>query len=138
MLEPSIDTEVEAWLRGVASDLTDPRPRECLMCFVRRMLGEFGCRTTLRFALRYRDLRAPRAVGLERRLGDKGGFCDCEIFINGWSAARHLWTPEVVVERDGWREVLEEPEPPASMPECLGVRLGSTQPCALWEARRRR
>ena len=138
MPESSIDTEVETWLRGVAADLTEPLPRECLLCFVHRMLGAFGCRTTLRFATRYRDLRAPRAVGLERRLGDRGGFCDCEIFINGWSAARHLWTPEVVAEHDGWVEVLEEAEPPSSMPGCLGARLGSTQPCALWERSRRR
>lgn len=137
MPESSIDTDVETWLRDVAADLTEPRPHECLLCFVRRMLEEFGCRTTLRFAVRYRDLRAPRAVGLERRLGDKGGFCDCEIFMNGWSAARHLWTPEVAVERDGWTEVLEESEPPASMPDCTGVRRGSTQPCTLWEPRRR-
>jgi len=137
MPHSSIDTEVETWLRGVSADLTHPLPRECLLCFVHRMLEAFGCRTTLRFATRYRDLRAPRAVGLERRLGDRGGFCDCEIFINGWSAAPHLWTPEVVAEHDGWVEVLEEAEPPSSMPGCLGVRLGSTQPCALWERRRR-
>ena len=138
MTEPSIDTDVETWLRGVAAELTDPLPRECLLCFVHRMLGAFGCRTTLRFATHYRDLRAPRAVALERRLGEKGGFCDCEIFLNGWSAAPHLWTPEVVVEHDGWTEVLEEPEPPSSMPRCLGAGPGATRPCSLWQARRRR
>ena len=138
MPEPSIDTDVETWLRAVAAELTDPQPRECLLCFVHRMLGAFGCRTTLRFATHYRDLRAPRAVALERRLGEKGGFCDCEIFLNGWTAAPHLWTPEVAVEHDGWTEVLEEPEPPSSMPGCLGARPGATRPCGLWQARRRR
>ena len=29
-------------------------------------------------------------------------------------------------------------EPPSSLPGCLGARLGSTQPCALWRVRRRR
>ncbi|WP_425464517.1 DUF2695 domain-containing protein [Nocardioides eburneiflavus] len=52
----------------------DRRPHAALS-----VVPAFGCCTTLRFATRYRDLRAPRAVGLERRLGDRGGFCDCEI-----------------------------------------------------------
>ncbi|GAA1939812.1 DUF2695 domain-containing protein [Nocardioides hwasunensis] len=133
----SIDTEVESWLQGLATDLTDPRPGECLRCFVHRMLAEFGCRTTLRFATRYRDGCAPRALGLECRLGDRGGFCDCEIFVNGWEVDRRLWAPEVVVEHDGRTEVVEEADPPASLPACGGARRGSTQPCALWRVRRR-
>ena len=137
MREPTIDAEVETWLREVAAGMTEPGPRECLMCFVRRMLEDFGCDNRLRFAPRFRDLRAPRAVGLERRLGERGAFCDCEMFLNGWSSARHLWTPEQQVEHDGWVEVVQEAEPPATMPPCDGVRLGSTQPCGHWERRRR-
>ena len=101
------------------------------------MLEEFGCDTTLRFARHFRDLRVPRAVGLERRLGDRGGFCDCEILLDGWEPDRSLWTPEREVEQDGYVEAWDA-EPRASMPACVGVRLGSTQPCAHWQPLRRR
>ena len=78
-------SETEDELRRAAADLTAVRPAECLLCYVHRML-ELGC-TGLRWAQRYRDLRAPRATALERRLGQRGGFCDCEIFLNGYTLA---------------------------------------------------
>ncbi len=135
MGESTTTEEIESWLREVATDLTEPRPGECLLCFVARSLDEFGCDNQLRFARRFRDLRAPRAVGLERRLGDRGGFCDCEIFLNGWSVHRRLWSPEREVEREGYLEIIEA-EPPEKLPPCTGIRLGSTQPCGNWERRR--
>ena len=96
---------------------------------------QLGC-TGLRWAKRYRDLRAPRATALERRLGQVGGFCDCEIFLNGYTLAPDQWvrTPGVVV--DG---ILYETEPkhPDPMPDCLGVRAGSTRGCGLWVRRQR-
>ncbi len=136
MSQSTTTDEIESWLRELATDLTEPRPGECLLCFVARSLDEFGCDNQLRFACRFRDLRAPRAVGLERRLGQKGGFCDCEVFLNGWVPHRRLWTPEREVAHEGWTE-LWDAEPPEAMPPCTGVRLGSTQPCTLWEPRRR-
>jgi hypothetical protein len=100
-----------------------PKTGACLHCYVYRML-EFGC-TGLRWAQRYRDLRAPRATALHRRLMSKGAGCDCEIFMNGWSLRRtyQLWDPET-----------EEYEYPGELPACTGVRAGSTQPCGLWTA----
>jgi Protein of unknown function (DUF2695) len=56
---------------------------------------------------------------LERRLAARGGFCDCEIFLNGWQPR------DVALDKDG--EYLERPMPPSA-----GVRAGSTQPCRLW------
>ena len=90
-------------------------------CYVYRML-EFGC-TGLRWAERYRNLRAPRATALHRRLMSKGAGCDCEIFMNGWSLRRtyQLWDPET-----------EEYSYPEELPACQGVRAGSVQPCGLW------
>ena len=38
MEEMTIDQEAEQLLRGAAADLTQPRERECLTCFVVRML----------------------------------------------------------------------------------------------------
>ena len=91
-------------------------------------LDEFGCDCTLRFARRYRDAVAPRATALEHRLGQKGGFCDCEIFLNGWTLRyeHQLFDPDS-----------EEYEYPEELPACRGVRAGSIQPCELWMVRPR-
>ena len=89
-------TTTENELRILSSALTDPHDGECLLCYVYRML-EHGC-TGLRWALHYRDLRAPRATALEARLGQKGGYCDCEIFMNAYEPA-----PGALVSRPGVR-----------------------------------
>ena len=107
--------------------LTQPRTGECLVCYVARMLDDFGCDTALRFARSYRDQTAPRATGLERRLGNLGGFCYCEILLNAMRLAPHLRTYDV----DGEEVAAEWP------PVCAGVRRGSTQACAHWVRRRR-
>ena len=86
----SLVTDTERELRILSTALTEPHEGECLLCYVHRML-EYGC-TGLRWAVRYRDMRAPRATALERRLGEKGGYCDCEIFLNGYEPAPELWT----------------------------------------------
>jgi hypothetical protein len=116
---------VEAEIHRLALDLTTPRPDECLLCFVARQVLQFGCDTKLRWAGRFRDLRAPRATGLEKRLGRFGGFCDCEIFLNGWDMIDEV----VDIDADGNHEW------PNPLPECVGVNLPSTQPCALWRYR---
>ena len=113
-------THAEWALRDVLGELTDPHPGECLFCYVYRML-EFGCLPDrLTWARRWRDLRAPRATGLEKRLGARGGFCDCEIFLNGWQPR------DLVLDENG------DEAYPSLMPSCRGVRRGSTQPCSLW------
>jgi len=98
-----------------------PRAGECLLCYVARMVDQFGCDTTLRWARRFRDLRAPTATALERRLGQVGGFCDCEVFLNGYGLVPRRMGPGY---GDG--------DVPAStpLPLCAGVRRASTQPCA--------
>jgi Protein of unknown function (DUF2695) len=109
--------------------LTTPRPEECLYCYVNRMLEEHGCDCSLRWARHYRDKQAPRATALERRLGYLGGYCDCEIFLNGMTVKTELLT--------GTDD--EDPQPtwPEPFPACPGVRAGSTQPCAVWVRRSR-
>jgi Protein of unknown function (DUF2695) len=79
---------IERELRHLSVEITQPKTGECLHCYVYRML-EFGC-TGLRWAQRYRDLRAPRATAFRRRLMSKGAGCDCEIFMNGWSLRRTI------------------------------------------------
>jgi Protein of unknown function (DUF2695) len=82
-MSDNIADAVEADLIALSGVLTEPAERECLRCFLLRMLNEFGCDGTHRWTIRWRDLRAPRARGLLRRLADKGGCCcDCEVLLN--------------------------------------------------------
>ena len=96
-----------------------PHPGECLLCFVTRMLALRGCDNTLRWARRWRALRLPRATDLDRRLRARGGYCDCEILLNGWALRSEL---------DEWDQegAPHEPAP------CPGVPGRSAQPCAQW------
>lgn len=121
-------TRLEDELRAKSAELVDPQEGECLLCFVARAVHELGCDCTLRWAQRFRDLRVPTATGLERRLGAVGGFCDCELFLNGYVLAREL------CERDVDTDELRAP---ARLPYCASVRRTSTQPCRNWERRRR-
>jgi len=78
----NIADTVEAELLALSGVLTEPAERECLRCFLLRMINEFGCDGSHRWAARWRDQRAPRAVGLLGRLAELGGCCDCEIMLN--------------------------------------------------------
>lgn len=118
--------EAEAIVLDLTRRLTNPGDGECLYCYVVRMLDNHGCDNTLRWAGAFRDLRAPRATGLESRLGQMGGFCDCEIFLNGVTLAPRLLVGEDADER--W---------PNPRPRCDRVRAGSTKGCANWVRRRR-
>lgn len=127
----------EGLVRDFEDELLTPMPGECLQCFVHRQLLELNCDGSLRFAQHFRDTIVPRATALEKRLTDRGGFCDCEIFMNAY------WPNAVLRKQDYWRtrgdgfQEYGEAEPPATMPQCLGVRRGSTQPCGLWQRIRR-
>ena len=115
--------ELEQHLSDLSAALTAPQPAECVLCYVERMLAAFGCDCTRR----WRDLRVPRATGLERRLGARGGFCDCEVFLNGWTLREDL----LGVDEDG------EPAWPAERPPCTEVGPSSSQPCGIWRPWRR-
>lgn len=93
-----------------------PAPEECLVCFVLSSVERAGCDNTLRWARTYRDAVAPDDHGLERRLEALGGYCDCEILMNAF-------VPASAADEDDW---------PESLPECAGVRRGSTVPCRRW------
>lgn len=110
-----------------ADDPTLPTGRECLLCYVARLLEAHGCDTTLRWSLRFRDARSPTATGLERRVGETGGSCDCTL-LEGHRLARHLLVRDLATD---------ELEAPAERPDCAAVRRTSTRPCANWERQRR-
>jgi hypothetical protein len=78
----SIVDKVEAEVTWLSRRLTEPGERECLRCFLLRMIDEFGCDGTHRWTERWRAERAPRARALLRRLGQLGGCCDCEVVMN--------------------------------------------------------
>jgi hypothetical protein len=126
-----IDLEAARLVGHTAADLLAVRRGECVCCYVGRMLDEFGCDCTLRFATRYRDSEAPRATGLERRLGQVGGYCDCEIFLNGWTLHQRFRTPTREVDMDGITTE-EEMTEPVELPPCATVRRGSIRPCTNW------
>ena len=82
MNEPVV-AAAEKELAGLSRELTEPGERECLRCYLMRMLGQFGCDHTQRWTQRWRDARAPRARALLRRLAAMGGVCcDCEVMLN--------------------------------------------------------
>ncbi|MFC5379706.1 DUF2695 domain-containing protein [Aquipuribacter nitratireducens] len=129
-------TTAESHVHAAALRLTTPRDGECLVCFLDRQVAAFGCHTDLRFARLYRDTVAPRARGLETRLGRGGGFCDCECLMNTFEPARSLWV-EVPYAEDPDGRYEPDRQPPATMPTCAGVAPGTVQPCANWTTRRR-
>ena len=99
-----------------------PQPGECLACFVRRMTEAARCSDSLGWAEHYRLVRARRAVTLTKRLAAQGATCDCAVVTDIWRPSIALWSRD-----DG-----DDLAPPTELPPCVGVRAGSTKPCALW------
>ncbi|QDP95734.1 DUF2695 domain-containing protein [Microlunatus elymi] len=137
---------IEAQLRERSSELLVIRPKECVICYVARMLMDFGCDGTRRWALRYRDQRAPQATALEERLARRGACCcDCEIFLSGYVLVDRLRVRRPLFGELSAAELLsygydDEAEAtelvaPKVPPPCSGVRRGSVQPCANWRTR---
>jgi len=109
--------ELESEVLAVSQVWTSPKKDECLFCYAYRMVTSLGCDNKLRWAARWRDLRAPLATDLERILGSCGGYCDCEIIMNGWTASPAITTWDAETEDEIW---------PYPMPGCSGVGPGST------------
>lgn len=115
--------KLEAELRFTSFQLTLPRVGECSLCYTLRMLQEFGCNNHLRWVDNYVATAAPRVAKFQERLARRGGFCDCEVFLNAYEPAD--WATD---EEGNFLDWLR----------CLGARRGSTKPCRLWQPRRRR
>ncbi len=133
-------TAAEAMVLDLTRRLTLPEERECLYCYVARMVDDHGCDNTLRWAVRFRDLRAPRAKALAERLGRMGGFCDCEMFLNGVTlAGRAPFEEDAWCDCDGWCDCRQDDvaDPVERRLPCLGVRAGSTRGCGQWSSLRR-
>jgi hypothetical protein len=79
--QPS-DVVAEQHVRELSEQITAPRPRECLQCYLLRLVGEFGCDGTLRWSEHWRDSQPRPSRRLLKRLERQGGFCDCEVIMN--------------------------------------------------------
>lgn len=134
MTEITIDRIAEQLVHEAAAAITAPADGECLACFVARMLADFRCDRTLRFARTFRDRSAPLATTMIGQLAAVGSCCDCEIFRYGWSPHPSLWSP-AVTEVEGGVTYRTGPEPPDRLPRCAQARPGSMQPCRLWVRR---
>ena len=115
--------ELETSLRGLSRELTTPKAGECLVCYVLRMLEQFGCRG-LTWATRFRDLQALRATALQARLAQRGAFCDCEILLNAYEMHPSFFS---------YDQLADEYVAPDTRPSCGQVRRGSVQPCRIWQ-----
>ncbi len=126
-MDISTPADAERHVAALAEELTTPEEGECVLCFTYAMLGRFGCDGSLRWVRRWRDVLRPRVTGLERRMGSRGGYCDCEVFFNGWELLPTLMVRDAEGNLD-WPPVL---------PACAGIGPRSAQPCALWVPHRR-
>ncbi|HVB46310.1 MAG TPA: DUF2695 domain-containing protein [Streptosporangiaceae bacterium] len=106
---------VEHELAELAERLTVPGERECLRCYLLRLITEFGCDGTYRWTVRWRDVRASQPAVLLRQLQQRGGFCDCEVLLNVY--------PDY--------PLFVQPLPCAGVP-----RTGSSKPCNLRSLRK--
>src|SRR3954454_820168 len=141
---PTIVNEVESYLRNWVAEVSKLRDKECLCCYVARMLDEFPCDGSLRHALHYRDAIAPRATALARRLGNLGGYCDCEIFLNGYQLVDAGAGADDAADADAYWDAALAPDAEAAghataeeLPPCQGVRRGTVTPCGNWVRLRR-
>ena len=120
--------EAERHVAALAAEWTTPEDGECVLCYTAAMLRRFGCNGSLRWVRRWRDLVRPRATAIERRMEARGGFCDCEVFWNGWTLRAELMRPDELGDLE-W---------PAVLPLCARIGPRSSQPCDLWRPLRRR
>ncbi len=122
MSETSVAAGAEHYLAAVVE--REPQDRECLVCFVARLVEEFGCDSSLLWARRFRDLRSPSATSLEQRYVERLVVCDCLVVSEAHQPVRELMVRDVHTDELEW---------PARLPPCAGVRRTNTRACAHWD-----
>lgn len=116
--------ELEAELQSLSEELTAPARRECLSCYLVRMLTAVSCNSSHRFTRRWaRSRRRGTEDGLERWAAASGGCCcDCEVIINSLhsaSAGRRGGVECTVAS--AWRDACAAGTTEAGPPPCAGV-----------------
>ena len=81
----------------------EPARRECLRCYLVRMIRVYGCDNTRKWTMVWHDRRAPRDGQLIERLEERGGICcDCEVVFNVWEHEEEGdWQEEVNDGQEG-------------------------------------
>ena len=104
------------------SEFFEPRPAECLACFIRRALVS-GCSGTLGLAQCWESSTQGNGI-LAGWLFRQGAQCDCEVVTT-------LFEPCIFqIRTDDGRYI-----PPRALAEvcrCFGVNDAVTKPCAMW------
>lgn len=72
----------ERFVRELAGQLVHPAARECLGCYVQRMVTAYGCDNTLRWVEKWQRAMPQSTRRLRTRLRSRGAFCDCEVILN--------------------------------------------------------
>jgi hypothetical protein len=75
--------EAARYLEQVVARGEAPLDRECLRCYLDRMVGTYGCDRSLALTKQWMKATAtPKPTTLIRWLQSRGGYCDCEVLIN--------------------------------------------------------
>jgi hypothetical protein len=90
---PEVRRQGDRDARMAAPD--EPGERECLLCYLGRMLSQYGCDNTKKWTVRWRDRRFPGHDQVLTELEDRGGCCcDCEVIMNVWEQGGVAWEEE--------------------------------------------
>ncbi|MCQ9163800.1 MULTISPECIES: hypothetical protein [unclassified Arthrobacter] len=116
--------DVDRQFTALTAGMMMPGPNECLVCFLMRA-KEFLLPDGFAMVARFRECSAPRATNTEYRLINLGAYNDRAVLRRAAMVNPAVWAPECC-PRCGL---------PYAVPDCLGVRRGSTQPCKLWRWR---
>jgi Protein of unknown function (DUF2695) len=74
----------------------EPARKECLRCYLVRMVRAHGCDNTRKWTIVWHDRRAPYDGRLLERLEERGGICcDCEVVFNVWEHEDGDWQEEI-------------------------------------------
>ncbi len=119
------EEEVRHRFKELTESLMVPNRNECMVCFLLRTLPLTDPSGSAMTAV-YQKFNAPRAVNLFARLFRMGVYCDGLLLQRGVVANDALWNADCCPDCGI----------PFVAPDCLEVRLGSTQPCKLWRWRR--
>lgn len=119
------EEEIDQIFKEMAGGLMVPYQNECMVCFLWRamsLLKPYGFAMTTA----YQRHSAPRATPLIGRLLRLNIFNDRQLLQTGVVINEAIWNTELCPDCGI----------PYSVPDCLEVRRGSTQPCKLWRWRK--
>jgi hypothetical protein len=75
--------EAARYLKQVVTKGEAPLAKECLRCYLERMVGAHGCDGELLFTRQWMKATAtPQPTILTRWLRARGGYCDCKVLTS--------------------------------------------------------